>query len=159
MVAEFCFWSVCHVEKERVNLFYVEEVLCVKGDGCGGDWNVFIQRTTVADVCPHSKRHRFGLWGGSTGSQFSSFRVRDSFHRFFFFACQLGYLSSLELNGGQLLPLLSVLSRSLALAGALALDLGLHLALLLQRDIWVWWSASVWVSWALSADCTQVYWI
>lgn len=48
---------------------------------------------------------------------------------------QAGYLGSLQLNGGLLLPLLTALSRSLALAWALALDLGLHLALLLQRDI------------------------
>ena len=45
------------------------------------------------------------------------------------------YLGSLQLNGGLLLPLLTALSRSLALAWALALDLGLHLPLLLKRDI------------------------
>lgn len=50
-------------------------------------------------------------------------------------SCPSGYLGSLQLDGGLLLPLLAALSRSLALAGALALDLSLQLALLLQRDI------------------------
>lgn len=45
------------------------------------------------------------------------------------------YLGPFQLNSGLLLPLLAALSRSLALAWALALDLGLHLPLFLQRDI------------------------
>lgn len=49
------------------NLFYVEEILGVKGDGCGRDWNIFIQCTAVADIGPHSKRHRFGLLVGIKG--------------------------------------------------------------------------------------------
>lgn len=48
---------------------------------------------------------------------------------------RVSYLGSLQLNGGLLLPLLAALPRTLALAGALALDLGLHIALLLQGDI------------------------
>lgn len=54
----------------------MEEILGVKGDGCGWDWNVFIQCTTVADISPHGERHRFGLWDGITGSNFSSFRFK-----------------------------------------------------------------------------------
>lgn len=75
---------------------------------------------------------------------------------FGYIVSQVGHLGSLQLNGGLLLPLLAALSRSLALAWALALDLGLHLPLLLQRDIWVWWSASIWISWALQTEITQL---
>lgn len=52
----------------------MEEILGVKGDGCGWDRNIFIQCATVADIGPHGERHRFGLWDGITGSKFSSFR-------------------------------------------------------------------------------------
>lgn len=56
------------------NFFYVEEILGVKGDGGGWDRDIFIQCTTVADIGPHGERHRFGLWDGITGSNYSSFR-------------------------------------------------------------------------------------
>lgn len=59
------------------SLFYVEEVLGVKGDGCGWDRNIFIQGATVADIGPHGERDRFGLWGGIRGSRSSSFRVNS----------------------------------------------------------------------------------
>lgn len=48
-------------ENAHHNLFYVEEVLGIKGDGCGRNWNVLIQSTAVADIGPHSKCYRFGL--------------------------------------------------------------------------------------------------
>lgn len=46
-------------------LFYVEEILGVKGDGGGWYWNILIQCAAIADVGPHSERHRFGLVGGN----------------------------------------------------------------------------------------------
>lgn len=124
----------------RSNLFYVEEILGVKGYGCGRDRNIFIQCTTIADICPHSKRHRFGLYDGITESKFSFSKFTGNRILSQISSClveQFDYLGSLQLNGSQLLSLLSILSRSLAvaLARALALDLGLHLTLLLQRDI------------------------
>lgn len=51
---------------KSTNLFYVEEVLGVEGDGCGWDRNVFIQCAAVADVGPHGEGHRFGLRDGIT---------------------------------------------------------------------------------------------
>lgn len=45
----------------QVYLFDVEEVLGIKGDGSAGHRNVLIQSTTVADIGPHSKCHRFSL--------------------------------------------------------------------------------------------------
>lgn len=44
-------------------LFYVEEILGIKGDGCGWYWNILIQCATIADVGPYSKCHRFSLDG------------------------------------------------------------------------------------------------
>lgn len=113
----------------------MKEILGIKGDGCGWNRNIFIQRTTVADIGPHGECHRFGLWDGNTGRKLSSFRFKAGRILPQIVPGQLGYLGSLQLNGSLLLPLLSTLSRSLALAGALALDLGLHFPLLLQGDI------------------------
>lgn len=113
----------------------MKEILGVKGDGCGWNRNIFIQRATVADIGPHGERHRFGLRDGNTGRKMSSFRFKAGRILPQIVLGQLGYLGSLQLNGSLLLPLLSTLSRSLALAGALALDLGLHFPLLLQGDI------------------------
>lgn len=48
-----------------MHLFYVEEILGVKGDGCSWYWNILIQCATIADVGPHSKCHRFSLEDGS----------------------------------------------------------------------------------------------
>lgn len=70
------------------------------------------------------------------------------------------YLGPLQLYGSLLLLLLpglaepralslalpGALSRPLAGAGALALELALHISLLFQRDIRVRWSASVGIS-------------
>lgn len=60
-------------------LFYVEEILGVKGDGCGWYWNILIQRATIADVGPHSKRHRFSLEDGSTHEAISYWPVLSSY--------------------------------------------------------------------------------
>ena len=49
-------------------LFYVKEILGVKGDGCGWYWNILIQCATIADVGPYSKCHRFSLDDGQIHS-------------------------------------------------------------------------------------------
>lgn len=54
--------------KVHTYLFYVEEILGVKGDGCGRYRNILIQCATIADVGPHSKCHRFSLEDGNTNS-------------------------------------------------------------------------------------------
>lgn len=121
------------------NLFYVEEILGVEGDGRGRHRNILIQRTAVADVGPHSKRNRFGLKDHS----YILYQLMElhswtdvKLQGFVSASASLdGYLGSLQLNGGLLLPVLAALSRSLALAWALALDLGLHVPLLLKGDI------------------------
>lgn len=155
----------------------MQEVLGVKGDGCGWHWNIFIQCATIANVGPYSKCHRFTLKDGNT----SSVRIRKVYLKWLKTSYSNGvedflliwgkihnkdklawtlsqpvYLGSFQLNGSLLFPLLSALSRSLTLAWALALDLSLHLPLLLERDIWVWWSASVWISWSLRKEITEM---
>lgn len=67
------------VRIKNVNLFYVEEILGVKGDGCGWDRNIFIQCATVADIGPHGERHGFGLWDGSAARSHSM--LAQFFHR------------------------------------------------------------------------------
>lgn len=59
--------------KVLIDLFYVQKVLGVKGDGCGWHWNIFIQCATIADIGPYSKCHRFTLKEGNT----SSVRIRN----------------------------------------------------------------------------------
>ena len=53
-------------KKVHTHFFYVEEILGVKGDGCGWYWNILIQSATIADIGPYSKCHRLGLEVGNT---------------------------------------------------------------------------------------------
>lgn len=49
---------------ERSYLFNVQEVFGFEGDGHALDGDVIAGAGVVAHVCPHCKRHRFGLRGG-----------------------------------------------------------------------------------------------
>lgn len=53
-------------QKVFVHLFYVEEILGIKGDGGSWYWNILIQCATVTDIGPYSKCHWFSLEGENT---------------------------------------------------------------------------------------------
>lgn len=58
-------------------LFYMEEILGIKGDGCGWYWNILIQCTTIADIGPYSECHRFSLDHGNTHREHTYAPIQD----------------------------------------------------------------------------------
>lgn len=66
---------------ERLYLFNVQEVFGFEGDGHALDGDVIAGAGVVANVCPHGKRHRFGLRAATARVSAGGFEKKKTKHR------------------------------------------------------------------------------
>lgn len=68
-----------HAARTGTNLFDVQELFGLEGDGHARDGHVVIVTGAVVDVCADGKRNRFGLVGGKKVQKCVSEHCRNNF--------------------------------------------------------------------------------